>query len=348
VVLTSEAQDEESVQGLANYLAKELGGDADEIAVERLTEGHSNLTYSVRFAGGHYILRRPPLGPLPPSAHDVLREFRVLTVLGRCDARTPRPVLACDDPEVFGAPFYLMEQVEGVVLRDHRPAGMDSPQAATWISEELIDALVELHELDWEAAGFGDIASGHGYLERQLRLWHRQWQHNQTRPLEGVEAVGDWLNLNCPKESAVRIVHGDYKLDNVIFGLDDGRPRARAIVDWEMATLGDPLADLGFLTAVWSEPGEDPGLLLGLSVLTTEPGFATRRTLAEAYAERTGRDIGALRWYQTLALWKLAILLEGSYKRHLAGTTDDDWFEDLATGVPTILGRALELTRTPS
>lgn len=330
---------------LAGYLAGQLGVSADGVVIERLNEGHSNLTYSVTCAGERFVLRRPPLGPLAPSAHDVLREFRVLRTLEGEGARTPRVILACGDPQVFGAPFYLMEHIDGVVLREELPRGIDPEVAAGDVSTELIDALVELHEVDWERAGFGAIASANGYLKRQLRLWQRQWEHNRTRDLDDVKALGGWLKARQPEESAVTIVHGDYKLDNLIFARHDGHLRAEAIVDWEMATLGDPLADLGFLTAVWSEPGEDPDALLGLSKITTGPGFDSRRGLAERYAQRTGRDIGHLRWYQVLALWKLAILLEGSYQRYLAGTTDDSWFEGLAEGIPTLLRRARDLAR---
>jgi aminoglycoside phosphotransferase (APT) family kinase protein len=331
---------------LASYLGERLGATPEVVSIRRLNEGHSNLTYLVTCGEDRYVLRRPPLGPLPPSAHDVLREHRVLTLLEGRGARTPRTVLACADPTVFGAPFYLMQYVDGVVLRDSLPAEFDAADAAADISAELIDALVELHQVDWKSTGFGELASDNGYLDRQLRLWRRQWDHNRTRTLEDVETVGAWLEAARPAESAVTIVHGDYKIDNLIFALRDGRPHAEAIVDWEMATLGDPLADLGFLTAVWSEPGEDPAVLLGLSQITTTPGFDSRSGLARRYAERTGHDLRHLRWYQVLAVWKLAILLEGSYKRHVAGTTDDSWFEGLAAGVPMLLQRAGELTRT--
>ncbi len=336
---------DEGISRLSDYLAAQLGHDPSEVEVARLTEGHSNLTYAVRCGEDRYVLRRPPLGPLPPSAHDVLREYRVLSLLEGRGARTPRPVLSCADPDVIGAPFYLMEHVDGVVLRDRLPAGMDTEEGSAKVSEELVAALVELHDVDWQAAGFDQIAPQTGYLERQVRLWGRQWEHNRTRALPAVEEIGGWLERERPAESAVTVVHGDYKIDNVIFDLVDGRPRAQAIVDWEMATLGDPLADVGFLTAVWSEPGEDPDLLLGLSEVTGQLAFGSRAALAERYASRTGREISNLRWYQALALWKLAILLEGSYKRHLAGTTDDGWFEGLEQGVPTILARALELSR---
>jgi aminoglycoside phosphotransferase (APT) family kinase protein len=335
----------DGLERLTAYLADELGVPVGEVAIERLTEGHSNLTYSVACDGALYVLRRPPFGPLAPSAHDVLREYRVLSTLEGAGARTPRAVLACSDPEVFGAPFYLMEHVEGVVLREDLPPGLDPASAGADVSTELIDALVELHEVDWERAGFGEIASGNGYLERQLRLWQRQWEHNRTRELADVEAIGRWLAARFPEESAVTIVHGDYKVDNLIFAEREGRLRAAAIVDWEMATLGDPLADLGFLTAVWSEPGEDPAELLWLSKITTGPGFDSRRGLAERYAGQTGRDVVNLRWYQVLALWKLAILLEGSYARFLAGTTDDSWFRGLEEGIPTLLRRARALAR---
>jgi aminoglycoside phosphotransferase (APT) family kinase protein len=343
----STASTEDRTDRLIDYVADALGASSSEVSIERLAAGHSNLTYVVRCAAAAYVLRRPPFGPLPPSAHDVIREFRVLRLLEGRGARTPRPLLACEDVDVIGAPFYLMERVEGTVLRGDLPGNASDELSKEAVCAEIIDALVELHTVDWRAAGFDSIASGEGYLGRQLLLWKRQWRHNSTRSLDQVDAVGDWLDANRPAESAITVVHGDYKIDNIIFDLDAEPPRARAIVDWEMATLGDPLADLGFLTAVWSEPGEDPDTLMGLSRVTAQLPSGSRAKMTARYAERTGRDLRGISWYQTLALWKLAILLEGSYKRHLAGTTDDAWLASLAGGVPRLLDRAFELSSQP-
>ena len=204
------------------------------------------------------------------------------------------------------------------------------------VGEELGDALAELHAVDWRAAGFEQLARPGAYLQRQLRRWHGQWEHNRTRSVPEIERLGRWLEEHQPAECDTTVVHGDYKLDNVIFRLGPGRPRALAIVDWEMATLGDPLADVGYMTAMWTDPGEDPALLLNLGEGSADGGFPARDELAERYRERTGRRTQDLRWYQALALWKVAVLLEGSYKRHLSGTTDDPFFARLEDGIPAI------------
>jgi len=334
----------QATAGLTAFLAERFDV-APETVELRLLEagGHSNLTYMVDCDGERYVLRTPPSGPLPPTAHDVIREYRVLRLLDGTGVRVPRPVLACADPEVFGAPFYLMGFVEGAVLRDTLPAELDSARDRELIAAELVDALVELHAVDWRAAGIDAIAPDSGYLERQLRLWERQWEHNRTREIPELEAVGRWLTATPPTEGEVTVVHGDYKLDNVIVGTVGGAPRVRAILDWEMATLGDPMADLGYMTALWSDPGEDPAGLLNLSRITAAGGFPTRARLAELYAERSGRPVGDLHWYQVLALWKLAVLLEGSYRRRLSGTADDPWFDTLRCGIPMLAARAQSL-----
>jgi aminoglycoside phosphotransferase (APT) family kinase protein len=327
---------------LAAHLALALESDPGVVEVERIVAGHSNLTYIVRCAAGVFVLRRPPAGPLPPTAHDVLREFRVLQLLRDTEARAPEPVLACDDVDVIGAPFYLMRHVDGVVLREPPDGAVDRRT----IGLELADALAELHAVDWKAAGFAGIARPGAYLERQLRRWTSQWEHNRTRSLPEVDRLGGWLHEHVPTQHETTVVHGDYKLDNVIYRLGPGPPRALAIVDWEMATLGDPLADLGYMTALWTDPGEDPAVLLDLGEATSGGGFPTRDELVERYAQRTGRAVGALRWYQALAIWKLAVLLEGSYKRHLAGTTDDPFFARLERGIPTLARHGWALATT--
>lgn len=328
---------------LADYLDGRLPGDGG-FTVERHLAGHSNETFRIGRSGHTWILRRPPRGAFLPSAHDVVREYTVLTGLAGTPARSPQPLLVCEDEDVIGAPFYVMEYVDGVVIRSELPESFGAPERRR-IGEELVDALVELHSVDAEACGLSSLGKPHGYLERQLRRWTGQLQLTLplTRLIPDLERAGHWLRDNLPSESAHTLVHGDYKLDNVSFR---PRPPVRlvAILDWEMATLGDPLADLGWMVSFWREP-DDPAddTVAELNRVTTMPGFSRRADLIERYERAAGRDAGGLVWYQVLATWKLAILLEGSYARHLAGATDDPFFAEMEHRVPALARRAVEL-----
>lgn len=250
----------------------------------------------------------------------------------------------CEDEEVIGAPFYVMEYVDGVVVRSDLPQTFGAPERRR-IGEELVDALIELHAVDPGSCGLGSFGKPSGYLERQLRRWTGQLELTlpMTRPLPDLETAGEWLRANLPAAGDHTIVHGDYKLDNVAYAL---RPPARlvAIFDWEMATLGDPLADLGWMISFWREAG-DPAddVFAELNRVTTLPGFCRRADLITRYEMATGRDASGLIWYQVLATWKLAILLEGSYARHLAGATDDPFFAEMEFRVPALARRAVDL-----
>jgi aminoglycoside phosphotransferase (APT) family kinase protein len=302
-------------------------------------EGHSNVTYEIRRDGGAWVLRRPPRPPLPPSAHDVLREARLLTAVAGTDVRAPRVLATCDDEAVIGAPFYVMERVEGDVLTAAIPSAIDDEAARRRIGEELIDALVEVHAVDWRPCGLEGFGKPTGYLERQLRRFGGLWEHNRTRELPVLDRVTAWLAAHKPESPQATIVHGDYRLGNTMFARG-APPRLVAIFDWELATIGDPLADVGYLVATWAEAGDSEHPMLGFSAVTRQPGFPTREQLIARYQECAGRPLPELRWYMTLALWKSAVFLEGSYKRRLAGTTEDEFFDRLATGVPEIADRA--------
>ncbi|MDX6651062.1 MAG: hypothetical protein QOJ97_3013 [Solirubrobacteraceae bacterium] len=315
------------------------------IEAQTVGEGHSNVTYAIRRGEEEWILRRPPRPPLPPSAHDVLREARLLSAVEEADVRTPRVLAACDDESVIGAPFYVMEKVEGDVMTMDIPQRLDDPAQRARIAEELIDALVEIHAVDWQAAGLEGYGKPTGYLERQVRRFSGLWEHNATRPVPELDQTTAWLRDNVPVSGPATIVHGDYRLGNTMFA--PGTPaRLVAIFDWELATIGDPLADLGYLVATYAEPGDaDSTPLFALNAVTTREGFPTRQELIARYEERSGRSMSDVRWYETLALWKSAVFLEGSYKRLLAGTTDDPFFKLLDEGVPAIARRALGTAR---
>ena len=331
------------VAALTDYLDVRLPGRGG-FSIQRHRAGHSNETFFVARSGYEWVLRRPPLGAFLPSAHDVGREYKVLSALVGTSVRAPTPLVYCGDESVIGVPFYVMEKVAGVVIRDELPETFGQADRGR-IGRELVDALVELHSVDPAACGLGDFGRPAGYLERQLRRWRGQLDLTlpMTRPVPDLERTGEWLDSNRPASSGTTIVHGDYKLDNAVF--TDGAPaRLLSILDWEMSTLGDPLADVGWMLSFWREPnvvGED--VLATLSRVTTQPGFVPRRELARRYEEATGRVLDAIDWYRVLALWKLAILREGSYARHLAGTTDDPFFAQMKEGVPALARRAREV-----
>jgi aminoglycoside phosphotransferase (APT) family kinase protein len=312
------------------------------IATKRLGDGHSNETFLIERDGSSWALRRPPRPPFPPSAHDVMRENTILSALAGLGAPVPRTVAACEDPGPIGAPFYLMELVDGVTIRADLPEAWDDPAGRRRMCEELVEGLAAVHAAPWQGTPLAEVGRPAGYLERQLRRWNGQWEHNATRELPAIVAVGEWLAANRPESGEATLVHGDYKLDNVLFSARE--PRLMAVVDWELSTLGDPLADVGFLLATYVEPGDEIDPVLSFSPATGGEGGMTRAELAEHYAERSGRRVDAIGWYECLALWKLAILLEGSYKRFREGTTEDPFFALLESGVPRIAERALALT----
>ncbi|WP_320669102.1 phosphotransferase family protein [Patulibacter defluvii] len=314
------------------------------VAAVAIGEGHSNLTYLLRRRDRRMVLRRPPLGPLAPSAHDVLREARLLRALRPAGVRVPEVLAVGDDPATIGAPFYLMPFLDGHVLTDRVPAALAGPARAAEIGERLVDALVELHAVDPGAEGLAGLGRPDGYLDRQLRRFGALLAEHGTRPLPDLEATAERLRATRSASGPATVVHGDYRLGNVMLATDGGPLRLTAILDWELATIGDPLADLGYLTAMWARPGDpedDPMLALG--AVTRGPGFADREQLAARYAERSGRDVAGLRWYQALAVWKAAIFLEVSYGRHLAGATTDPYFARLGAGVPRLARRARAL-----
>ena len=321
------------------------GLGSGKLAVEPVGEGHSNVTYLVRREGAELVLRRPPRGPLPPSAHDVLREARLLRALEATPARVPRVLAVAADEAVIGAPFYVMERVAGAVVTGTVPSAIDTPGERRRMSEELVDALVEVHAVDWRGCGLGSFArEPEGYLERQVRRFAGLWEHSKTRELAAVEDVGAWLAAHIPEPVSPTIVHGDYRLGNAMVATD-APARIVAIFDWEMATIGDPLADLGYLIAMWIE-GRDPPLgMFEVSPATRLKGFLSRDELVERYAQRSGRPVPDIRWYRALALWKAAVFMEGNYRRAVAGTTDDPWLRGFGAGVAELAERALDVTR---
>jgi aminoglycoside phosphotransferase (APT) family kinase protein len=323
------------LEPLAEFLkAHGLEAPADLDATP-IGEGHSNVTFMLSTG---VVLRRPPRGPLPPSAHDVLREARLLGALESTPVRVPRVLAVGDDESVIGAPFYVMEQVVGEVITDSMPPALDNPTERNRIADQLIEALVELHAVEWTAIGLEGFGKPSGYLERQLRRFNGLWEINRTRELPLVEEVGSWLAANLPESPPATIVHGDYRLGNTMFG-SQAPARLVAIFDWEMATIGDPLADLGYMVMHWTSPG-DPNSKFNLHTVTRLEGFPSREELIRRYEERSGRSMQALNWYVTLALWKAIVFMEGNYKRAMSGSTDDPYLKAFGDGVIEIAERA--------
>src|SRR5712692_3762689 len=327
---------------LEGFLRAHLPRQEGELVVEKHEAGFSNETFYVSWGPKRWVMRRPPRGDILPTAHDVLREYRVLSALAPTGVRVPRPAVACEDRSVIGAPFYLMERVDGVVIRDDLPPEFDAVPDRRRIGEELINALVELHAVAWQSTSLTNIGKPQGFLERQLRRWIGQLALTlpHTRQLPGIHAVTEWLRTHLPPQSGASVVHGDYKLDNVMFAAH--RPaRLIAIFDWEMATLGDPLTDLGWLIAYWGATGDPPDPEpKGSNYLTEQQGFLSREEMIARYEEKTSRKMTHFPFYHCLAVWKQAIILEGLYRHYLEGTAANPKAAEFEWKVPQLVERA--------
>ncbi|WP_405564950.1 phosphotransferase family protein [Streptomyces sp. NBC_01180] len=328
------------VAALQRYFDRHVPECAGELSLALLHGGRSNLTYEVTDGAHRWVLRRPPLGVLTPTAHDMDREYRVVAALGGTGVPVARAVLSCTDAEVIGAPFCVVDFVEGTVLRHGDEAATLPAAEARRAGDALVDTLVELHSVDAIDAGLGDFGRPDGYLGRQVRRWRGQWAEVATRELPDLGALHGRLAATLPASGAPAVVHGDYRLDNTILAPGD-LGRIAAIVDWEMATLGDPLADLGMLLMYW-DPVCEP--VLGTRhAPTANSGFPTGRELTERYAARSGRDIASIAWYQALGCFKLAVIAEGIHARYLAGRTVGTGFEHVGSAVPALLRSGREL-----
>jgi aminoglycoside phosphotransferase (APT) family kinase protein len=281
------------------------------------------------------VLRRPPRGEILPGTHEMHREFSVMKAIATSGMQVPVPraIELCRDESYLGAPFYLMSYVDGIVVRGPIPAVFDTPEYRRAIGYELVDRLADIHALDWEAIGLAELArKPHEFLSRNLRRMQELYDAVRHREVREVEEAGDWLRMHAPEQTDVTLTHGDYKLDNVMLG-PLPPPRIVAVVDWEIATIGDPLVDLGWLLYFSPEAGD----------ATREPDFPSRAELAQRYAERTGRSIDDLRFYCAMAGWKIAIIMEGSNLRFKQGMADDSMFAALDAAVPALAQRALDI-----
>jgi aminoglycoside phosphotransferase (APT) family kinase protein len=322
------------------WLEEHVEGLRPPLTYSLIAGGHSNLTYRVDdAAGGAFVLRRPPLGHVLATAHDMGREHRIISALGPTAVPVAPALAYCDDTDVNGAPFYVMGFVEGHILRDQGTAAVLDEDRRRAAGESLVDVLAEIHAVDPDAVGLGELGRKEGYIERQLKRWHKQFLDSKTREVPALEAVYERLRSDVPEQGPATIVHGDYRLDNCLVG-DDGH--VAAVLDWEICTLGDPLADVGLLMVYWTDPEDDATALL--TSPTTLPGFLRRSDLLERYAERSGRDLSAIDYYTAFGYWKLACIVEGVYARYRGGAmgTDASGFEGFATQVERLAAAAEE------
>lgn len=320
------------------------GGDCD-LSFSLISSGRSNLTYLVCGGGHQWVLRRPPLGHVLPTAHDMAREHRVLAALAGTGVPVPRPLALCEDTSINDMPFYVMEYCPGVVLAQQLPPGYAETEAdRRRMCVALVDTLVRLHAVDYRAVGLEGFGHPEGYLERQVRRWSQQWERSQTSPLPAIDELIRRLRAALPESPPPTIVHGDYRLGNM--ALDPNDPgRIVAVFDWEMATLGDPLADLGYCSICWTEKDDPPpsGGIGTESAFTALPGFFTRAEILAEYGQRSGRNVEAIDFYQVLALYKLAVIAEGIYARYLGGKTLGEGFEGMLRAAPALAQLALAI-----
>jgi aminoglycoside phosphotransferase (APT) family kinase protein len=311
--------------------------------VAQFPGGHSNLTYLIRFGDVDVVVRRPPLGPVAPTAHDMAREFRWLSAMHRVFPLAPRPYLLCEDVDVAGSVFYAMERRRGVVIRAEEPPPiLDNAAARRRASGALVDTLADLHAIDVAAGGLSGLGKPAGFVARQVRGWSERWQRSTTTPLEEMDALAGWLRAHLPPDPATpSVVHGDFKLDNVMLDPDDAG-RIVAVLDWEMSALGDPLVDVGILLAYWA-PTAPPLERDALTTVTHRPGYFTRAEIVERYAARSGRDLSAIRFYEIFAVFKIAVVIQQIYYRYVHGQTTDARFATFDARVKFLARQAAAL-----
>jgi aminoglycoside phosphotransferase (APT) family kinase protein len=312
---------------LESYLKKQIPDLRGALQIQQFPSGYSNLTYALQFDNRELVLRRPPFGAKIKTAHDMAREYRILSSLIQTYPKVPQPLLYCDDESIIGAPFYVMERVNGVILRAQPPAGINlSPELMRRLSETCIDNLAAIHQIDIAKTGLRDLAKPEGYVERQIRGWTQRYQNARTDEIPEIERVIAWLSANLPPESGAALIHNDYKYDNLVLDPND-LSQIIAVLDWEMATIGDPLMDLGTTLGYWIEPDDPPEMkMFGLTHL---PGNLNREQLVARYAEKSGREIPNIVFHYVYGLLKISVIVQQIYFRYRQGHTQDARFAAL-------------------
>ena len=331
---------------LEPFLRGHFPGESGSLTLQQFPSGHSNLTYLVHLGDREMVLRRPPFGSKVKTAHDMDREFRVLSKLHSVYAPAPKVLLYCDDESILGSPFYVMEPIHGIILRREPPPGLDFPPAtARRLSESFVENLALLHGLDYAAVGLADLGKPQGYLERQVRGWIERYHGSKTHDYPEVEKLSEWMLRNIPASGRVSLIHNDYKYDNVVLDPRD-ITKIIGVLDWEMCTIGDPLADLGTALAYWVDAADPDELQEQRSGPTTYAGSFTRAELVEYYAQKSGDDVSQMPFFLTLALFKLAVIVQQIYYRYHLGLTKDERFASMPQRIKILLGAALHSAQT--
>ena len=343
-VRTGEAFD---LQKVENYLREHIEGlDEGPLKVRQFPSGASNLTYLIQIGDWEGVLRRPPFGPLPPRAHDMQRESSLLQKVSPVFPLAPRPYLFCDDLSLLGVPFYVMERRRGIVLNDTFPAGV-TPDVSLCqrISETVVDTLAQIHAIDWQAAGLGEFGHPEGFLGRQVKGWIERYFRAQTDDYPQVEPLTRWLAEHIPTSLAATLIHNDFKLNNMLLDEHD-LGKAVAVLDWEMATIGDPLFDFAISLSYWVTEDDPEELRNVLPLVTNYPGFISRERFMELYAQKSGRDLSSMHFYMTFAYFKLAVILQQIYVRWKRGQTQDARFAVFGDRVHNLIFHAAHVAES--
>lgn len=330
---------------VSRFFAEHVPGGNVPLTFTLIGDGRSNLTYLVTGGGQRWVLRRPPLGHVLPTAHDMAREYKVISALATTNVPVPKAIAFCDDTSVNDYPFYVMGYSDGVIVVSDFPEGfVTTPEERRKVSLALVRTLADLHAVDYRAVGLSEFGRPDGYLERQLARWIKQWEASKTRELPAIDELIRRLRASMPESGPSTIVHGDYRLGNMALDPDDPG-RVTAIFDWEMSTLGDPLADLGYTLMYWGDPGDPPEMSTARpsATITLAEGFLRRAELAAEYERLTGRSVEHVAWYQVFAFYKLAVILEGIHNRYLQGKTVGEGFETMGQSVVNLVTAGLRV-----
>jgi aminoglycoside phosphotransferase (APT) family kinase protein len=340
--------EEIDLAALDPFLREQFPSATGQLAVAQYPSGHSNLTYFIRLGDRELVLRRPPFGSKVKTAHDMGREYRVLSKLHAAYPPAPKVLLYCDDDSILGGPFYLMEPIHGIIIRRDPPAGLAfNAETARRLSESFVDNLALLHGLDYAAIGLGDLGKPQGYMERQVRGWVERYQGSQTHDWPEVGRIACWMHDHLPKATDAALIHNDYKYDNIVLSPDDVT-RIIGVLDWEMTTIGDPLADLGTTLAYWVDANDPEELQRIRWCPSTHPGSMTRAQLIERYSQETGRDPAQMNFYLVFARFKIAVIVQQIYYRYHYGLTKDHRFAQMPNAVKALLRASLYASESPA
>jgi aminoglycoside phosphotransferase (APT) family kinase protein len=338
--------EEFDIAAAERYMREHIEGLPEgELEVKQFPSGASNLTYLVKIGDWEGVLRRPPLGPVPPKAHDMERESKLLMKLHKAYPLAPKPYFFTDDESIIGAQFYVMELRKGVIVDDSFPEGVEpTEELCRGMSEMVADTLVELHAVDWRKAGLEELGRPEGFLERQVESWIGRYDRAKTEEIEGVGPLTEWISEDIPDSPPATIVHNDYKLNNLVLNPED-LTEVRAVLDWEMTTIGDPLFDLAVSLSYWVEPGDSQELKEVLPTVTDTKGFMTRKEFIDYYAKKSGRDLSNMHWYMVFGYFKLTVILQQIYARWHKGQTKDERFASFNERVRSLIVYANDLAK---